>query len=105
MFIGRYEINGEPHFAVYYKNEFGYKAWFEDTWSPEVENIMVLNLEIKGENYADKKDCLEGLAIDWQTNFSDLSWSYGELALIEDWFYTNAKRYGLLEEFRENGIC
>ena len=105
MFIGRYEINGEPYFAIYYKNEFGYKAWFEDTWSPETENIEILNLEINGNNYTDRKNHLEDLAIKWQYDFATLDWSYGELALITEWFSKNAKRYGLLEEFRENGIC
>lgn len=105
MFIGRYEIDGDVQFAIYYKNRYGYEQWFKDTFSPTSENIEVLNFEIKGKTYQERKGCLEDIAIDYSNHFASLSWSYGELAEICDWFYKNGKRYGLLEEFKENGIC
>lgn len=105
MFIGKYEIFGVPYFAIYYKNRKGYKKWVEDTFSPNVENIELLDFKIKGNNYKEKRYSLEDIAIDWVYQFSTLCWSYSELAEIENWFYKNAKRYGLLEEFRVNGVC
>ena len=106
MFIGRYDIGTEHTYAnIYYKNKNGYKAWCEDTFSPDCENIQVLDFKIVGNDYQERKNSLEDLALDWQNNFSYLIWSYSELAEIENWFYKNAKRYGLLEEFRVNGIC
>lgn len=107
MFIGKYELNGELHFDIYFYSNYGeqgYKLWFEETFSPDVENIEVLDFKIKGKNYKERKASLEDIAIDWSNNFSQYSWSYGELAQIGSWFYEKAKKYGLIKEFEENAI-
>jgi hypothetical protein len=44
-------------------------------------------------------------AIQWQREFSEHNYSYGELYEYGNYFYKLGKRYGLLKEFRENGIC
>ena len=44
-------------------------------------------------------------AIQWQQEFSEHNYSYGELAKFGVYFEKLGKRYGLLKEFRENGIC
>jgi len=70
------------------------------------ENLMYyIPLMVLGDTYEDKKDHLGQLAHSWQeshTNFID--WSYSELATINNFFETNGRRYGLIKEFRENGI-
>ena len=43
-------------------------------------------------------------AIDWQTDYCNNDYSYGELAAFAEYFTKLAKRYGLITEFRENGI-
>lgn len=43
-------------------------------------------------------------AIDWQYDFENHSYSWGELAAWQDYFYGKARRLGLVQEFRENGI-
>ena len=43
-------------------------------------------------------------AIEWQQEFEQKQYSYNELANFHDYFYKKGKRYGLLKEFRENGI-
>ena len=43
-------------------------------------------------------------AIDWQTDYCNNDYSYGELAAFTEYFTKLAKRYGLITEFRENGI-
>lgn len=104
MFIGVYkDYDNKEHFAIYYKNSCGYEEWHKDTFN--VKDYSILDLKIKGNNYAERKAYLEYLAKNWQYNFASYSWSYSELAEIQDFFYKNAKRYGLLEEFRENAIC
>lgn len=105
MFIGYYELEEKEYFDIYKKNNDGYELWYYNTFSPECKNIDILNLIVYGKTYQDKKDYLRDTAIKWQYNFASLSWSYGELAIIQDWFYKNGKRYGLLKEFRENAIC
>lgn len=53
--------------------------------------------------YQRRKERARAAAIEWQhTAPEDLS--YGELADIADRFRRLAKRFGLVREFRENGI-
>lgn len=54
--------------------------------------------------YKEKKERARQEAIDWQLESANEQLSYGELAAIGDYFYKLGKRYGLLREFRENGI-
>ena len=44
-------------------------------------------------------------AIDWQIETSEQNLSYGELAEAGEYFEKLGRRYGLLQEFRENRIC
>jgi hypothetical protein len=43
-------------------------------------------------------------AVEWQSGFCDQNYSYGELVYWQRYFERLAKRYGLVEEFKENGI-
>ena len=55
--------------------------------------------------YETKKEMARQEAIDWQNDFCNYNYSYGELAEFGYYFEKLGKRYGLLKEFRENGIC
>lgn len=55
-------------------------------------------------NYQRAKARARNKAIEWQHDFNNHSYSYGELAKWQEYFNRLAKRYGLVEEFRENGI-
>lgn len=105
MFIGFYRLDGEEHFDIYYKCREGYEMWHSDTFSPNTKDIAILDFKIGGKTYQERKSNLEQLAKDWQLYFSSLSWSYGELYEIQNYLYENAKRYGLVKEFKENAIC
>ena len=54
--------------------------------------------------YSEKKEKIREEAIDWQLDFSNHNYSYGELAEIQAYFEKVGKKYGLIKEFRENGI-
>jgi hypothetical protein len=54
--------------------------------------------------YYEKKAEIRQQAIDWQLDFSNHNYSWYELAEFGDYFYRLGKRYGLLREFKENGI-
>ena len=56
-------------------------------------------------NYQKQKERVRNEAIEWQLDFGNNNYSWGELAVFGDYFYTMGKRYGLLREFRENCIC
>ena len=55
-------------------------------------------------NYERRKNAARQKAIDWQNDFANHNYSYGELAHFGNFFAKLAKRFGLTREFRENGI-
>ena len=55
--------------------------------------------------YASKKAVARQEAIDWQNDLFRDNRSYKELAEAAEHFEKLGRRYGLLKEFRENGIC
>jgi len=55
--------------------------------------------------YREKQDMIRNEAIEYQESFSQgKQWYYSEIADITEYFYKQGKRYGLLKEFKENGI-
>ena len=54
--------------------------------------------------YQKAKENARNKAIEWQRDFENHNYSYGELSYYGSYFEKIAKRYGLVEEFRENGI-
>lgn len=59
----------------------------------------------KSNNYSDCKNYIRALAIEWQYEFAESNYSYFDLAKCHEIFMKYGRRYGLLREFRENGIC
>ena len=74
---------------------------------PENEILYELPFGLTGKTYEEKKAALAGVAFEFSTaskeEIHDLSMN--ELNIIFGWFERNGKRYGLLNEFRENAIC
>lgn len=54
--------------------------------------------------YQRRKEQARAQAAEWQARFADASHSWGELSQDAARFERLARRYGLLQEFRENGI-
>ena len=54
--------------------------------------------------YQRRKAQARQLAQEWQRDFGNTSHSYAELAADAAMFERLGRRYGLLQEFRENGI-
>lgn len=104
MLIGIYELNNRVENCIYNKKYGGYHAWYEDTFSPKTKIIGTLDFKIKGKNYNERKNNAIELAKDYQCDFGQYNWSYSELATIYNFFENVGKRYGLLKEFKENGI-
>jgi hypothetical protein len=56
-------------------------------------------------NYKERKEAIRNEAIEFQYSFSEgEQYSYKALADIQGYFEKQGKKYGLLKEFRENGI-
>lgn len=54
--------------------------------------------------YSQKKANVRQTTIDWQYDYCNHNYSYKELAMFSDYFTKLAKRFGLIKEFKENGI-
>ena len=77
----------------------------EDEYKEQLSSYFQKNnIKVKGKTYADRKAFVRDLAIEYSNNQAcGLSWY--EVAYVGDMFYKLGKRYGLLKEFKENGIC
>ena len=94
-------MNGKIESNLYYD----WNEWHKDTFSPIIEIQATILFKVGGKTYTEKKENLRDLAIKFSNNVGNTCLSYGELAEIGNFFEINGKRYGLLKEFRENGIC
>ena len=74
------------------------------TFSPDCIIEHIQRLEIKDRNYQERRENLRNIAIDIRSADNG-GMSYSEYAFLADFFDRNAKKYGLLTEFRENCIC
>ena len=94
--------NGNPHTNIYYS----FEDFHRDTFSPLHEIIGLVEFKTHGKTYAERKESARDTAIKFCNLDAEMSGglSWGELADVGAWFETIAKRYGLVEEFRENGI-
>ena len=54
--------------------------------------------------YQKAKERARNKAIEWQLDFNNHNYSWEELANYKNYFEGLAKRYGLVREFRGNGI-
>lgn len=79
-----------------------------DSFSPDSITVWLLDTDAppKGKTYNIKKSRLRQKAIDYQYCMSGINngVSMNELLLITDYFSRYGKRYGLLKEFKQNGI-
>ena len=56
-------------------------------------------------NYQKQKERVRNEAIEWQLDFGNHDYSWGECIWYFNYCEKLGRRYGLLTEFRENGIC
>ena len=54
--------------------------------------------------YRKKKEKLREQAIGWQRDFAEHNYSMSELANWGAYFEKEGRKYGLIKEFKENGI-
>lgn len=95
--------------AIYYNEEtknggvcYSYTELHRATFKPINWEVVILD-KIKG-NYKEKQETLTNKAIDTQNLLSMISCSWYDVSAIGEYFSRYGKRYGLLKEFRENGI-
>ncbi len=69
---------------------------------PDPDADIIIDFKIPAGTYAARKAAARGLAITWQHLEAPVTWE--DLPGLYNWFETVGRRYGLLREFRENGI-
>lgn len=100
MFYADYtDPNGVRRANIYYD----WSEYYKDTFSPKCRPGDLVVFAVTGTNYAERQASVRQVAAEAQGITEDLS--YSEWAAIHDWFKLQGKRYGLLNEFNENGIC
>lgn len=104
MFYGVYKLYGMQYSGFYgdYNDD-----WFRDTFCPDTKIQIMIDLTTHGKTYSERKMSLRDIALQFQDLFSvyGVDMSYEELSTWCDFFNRYGKRYGLLNEFHENGIC
>ena len=66
------------------------------------QNDQTMDNLLENIQEAKNKEEARQAAIDWQN--CELPMSYGDLAYIQECLYTIGKRYGLIREFKREGI-
>ena len=61
-------------------------------------------MTLKTNDYQKRKAAAQQEAIEWQANFASQNYSWEDIANWGEHFTRLGRRYGLLREFRENGI-
>lgn len=54
--------------------------------------------------YQKAKERARNKAMEWQNDFCEHNYSYGELVYWQDYFERLGRVYGLTREFKENGV-
>lgn len=98
-------------FAAYHDENGNERATTFDFWDqvnsffflPCLNPVFVTDFKVTGKTYAERKENARNIAIDVQA-FSWLGLYWSECADIGDALETMGKKYGLIREFRENGV-
>ena len=83
---------------------YGWEQLNKGFFDPEKELCNLIPFTVKGKTYREKQASLHDTAVNFSNAFMEGLYM-SDLASICDWFYKQGKRYGLLQEFRENAIC
>lgn len=84
----------------------GVNRWadfYRDTFNPSINYDVLVLGSISGKTYAERKACARDKAVAFSLfDCGGLSW--GEYAEIGAYFENLAHRFGLVQEFKENGV-
>ncbi len=97
-------INGEMYPVM--DNFRTKKQWekYEKQFGNPDMLMAVVEITISGNNYKQKQDSLREQARNIQLLLSQSTQSYKTLVEVQNWITSRATTYGLIKEFRENGI-
>lgn len=93
--------DGRPTGLLYYGD---YSEACSFAFAQGWNDAQMIVFRLEGHDYRSYQSDLRHIATDFQM-LDEGGLSYGELADIQGFFERYGRKYGLLREFRENGIC
>jgi hypothetical protein len=100
MILALINFDGDDEMKLYYNN----KDLQKDLFCPDHELIWMTDFKIKGKTYAERKGFAEDIGIMYSNYFGTWYPSYLELADVYEQLDKIAHKYGLVKEFRINGV-
>lgn len=99
-----YNNGSNPYIATTHKNLFKMICKYNLSFIGKY-NYMIIDERPKyKKTYDAMQEVLRVFAIDYQSSWSDTFWNLDDLSKMSAFFEEYGKKYGLLREFRENGI-
>lgn len=100
MFLAKYkDPQGKEQISLYFEHD----DFYRDTFNPYCEDIEVCYFTIHGKTYRERKEsCIELAKRVQRMDTGGLS--YNEYFIIGEYFSRMARKFGLVQEFKENGI-
>ena len=83
---------------------YSYDELHQATFTPSDWDILILDGS-KGKTYEERKDSIRNQAILYSYYSANVIMDWSDCANLSDYFTRYGNRYGLMEEFHENGIC
>ena len=97
-------VNGEMYPVMdTFRTKKQWEKYEKQYGNPDVL-LTVVEISISGNNYKQKQESLREQAHNIQLLLSQSTQSYRTLVEVQNWLMAKATTYGLIKEFRENGI-
>ena len=87
---------------------FSCAEYYRRTSDPKMIITEELIFALDGHTYDEKKESARNIATtfsNWDYSKDFCGFSYGEHMTLANWLERVGRRYGLLGEFKENGLC
>ena len=100
----RYYHGGNPYITINNKGLFYMIKKYNLRQEGKKAFFVIREWRKKHMTYTDKRELLREFAREWQANFCRFDYSMNDLINYQSFFEDYGKKYGLLREFRANGI-
>lgn len=102
MFYATWKIDDGVLGGLFYTPE----DFYDLTFSPDIEDLQIVNFKLIGQSYGSRKSQLRKLADDFKYQIiKDNILNCYEIGYLTRWLSEKAAQYGLVREFKKLGIC
>lgn len=104
MYIHFHFTDSNDYIAISNKKVFQMLCKYDTIQTDEQFFTVLGEISHKPKTRTEFKEALRNIAQEWQNNAFKLNYSYGQLIAWGDFFTAYGRKYGLLREFKTNGI-